>query len=179
MFSCQCFVRISHLYHARYTPHASDSPWLEYSTTSNIWQGRKYSQYPDLKGNILPKGEKQSLLLLLLLLLWLYIPFLGLGRFFSFLILYRVGMTPWTGDQPVLQGLYLHTEQTDIQALSGIRTYDLSVRASEDGSWIRPRSHCDRHKVSNTPTKYFSPDVFLVGVCDHNAVCVCVCVPRY
>jgi hypothetical protein len=26
---------------------------------------------------------------------------LGLGRFFRFLILYRIGRTPWTGDQPV------------------------------------------------------------------------------
>jgi hypothetical protein len=28
--------------------------------------------------------------------LWLYSPLLGLGRFFSFLILYTVGRTPWT-----------------------------------------------------------------------------------
>jgi hypothetical protein len=30
---------------------------------------------------------------------------LDLGRFFSFLILYTVGMTPWTGDQPVVRPL--------------------------------------------------------------------------
>jgi hypothetical protein len=51
------------------------------------------------------------------------------------------------------QGLYLHTEQhkhrinvhcTDIHALSGIRTYDPSVRASADISCLRPRGHCDR-----------------------------------
>jgi hypothetical protein len=44
-----------------------------------------------------------------------------------------------------LQALYLHTEQhkhrinahnTDIHALSGIQTHDLSVRASEDSSWV-------------------------------------------
>jgi hypothetical protein len=35
------------------------------------------------------------------LLLWLYSPLLGLGLFFSFLILYTVGRTPWTGNQPV------------------------------------------------------------------------------
>jgi hypothetical protein len=33
--------------------------------------------------------------------LWLYSPLLGLGRFFSFLILYTIGRFPWTGDQPV------------------------------------------------------------------------------
>jgi hypothetical protein len=52
------------------------------------------------------------------------------------------------------QGLCLHTEQdkhrinahnTDIHALSGIRTHDLSVRASEDSSCLRPRGHCDWH----------------------------------
>jgi hypothetical protein len=30
---------------------------------------------------------------------------LDLGRFFSFLILYTVGRTPWTGDQPVARPL--------------------------------------------------------------------------
>jgi hypothetical protein len=47
------------------------------------------------------------------ILLWLYSPFLGLGRFFSFLILYTVGRTPWTGDQPVAGPLSTHrTTQT-------------------------------------------------------------------
>jgi hypothetical protein len=41
----------------------------------------------------------------ILLLLCLYSPLLGLGRFFSFLILYRVGRTPWTEDQPVARPL--------------------------------------------------------------------------
>jgi hypothetical protein len=31
-----------------------------------------------------------------------------LGRFFSFLILYTVGRTPWTGDQPVARPLPTH-----------------------------------------------------------------------
>jgi hypothetical protein len=52
------------------------------------------------------------------------------------------------------QGCYLHTEQhkhrisahnTDIHALSGIRTYDPSVRATEDSLCLRKHSHCDRH----------------------------------
>jgi hypothetical protein len=35
----------------------------------------------------------------------LSIPLLDLGRFFSFLILYTVGRTPWTGDQPIASSL--------------------------------------------------------------------------
>jgi hypothetical protein len=40
--------------------------------------------------------------------LWLYSPLLDLGRFFCFLILYKVGRTPWTGDQPVARSLPTH-----------------------------------------------------------------------
>jgi hypothetical protein len=39
--------------------------------------------------------------------LWLYSP-LDLGRFFSLLIFYTVGWTPWTGDQPVARPLPTH-----------------------------------------------------------------------
>jgi hypothetical protein len=40
-------------------------------------------------------------------------PFLGLGRSSSFLILYTVGRTPWTVDQPVASSLPRHrTTQT-------------------------------------------------------------------
>jgi hypothetical protein len=41
--------------------------------------------------------------------LWLYIPFLDLGRFFSFLILYTVGRTPWTRHQPFARPLPTQT----------------------------------------------------------------------
>jgi hypothetical protein len=45
--------------------------------------------------------------------LWLYNPLLDLGRLFSFLILYTVGRTPWTGDQPIVRPLPTHrTTQT-------------------------------------------------------------------
>jgi hypothetical protein len=45
--------------------------------------------------------------------LWLYSPLLDFGRFFSFLIFYTVGSTPWTGDQPVARPLPAHrTAQT-------------------------------------------------------------------
>jgi hypothetical protein len=102
------------------------------------------------------------LLLLLFLLLLLYSPLLDLGRFFSFLILYTVDRTPWTGISPS-QGFYLHTEQhnhrtnahnTDIHALSGIRTHDSSVRASEDSSCLRWHGHCDRQNRTDNRWKY-------------------------
>jgi hypothetical protein len=40
--------------------------------------------------------------------LWLYSPSLGLGRFFSFLIVSTVGRTPWTWDQRVARPLPAH-----------------------------------------------------------------------
>jgi hypothetical protein len=40
---------------------------------------------------------------------WLYGPLLGRGRFSNFVILYRVGRPPWTGDQPVTRPLPTHT----------------------------------------------------------------------
>jgi hypothetical protein len=61
------------------------------------------------------------------------------------------------------QDLYLHTEQhehrinvhnTDIHALSGIRTHDPRVQASEDSSYLRPRGHCDRQFISNIIKKF-------------------------
>jgi hypothetical protein len=84
--------------------------------------------------------------------LWLDNPLLGLGRFFSFLIFFTqsVGLLG-RGTSPS-QGRYLNTGQhkhrinthTDIHTLSGIRTLDASVRASEDSSCLRPRGHYDR-----------------------------------
>jgi hypothetical protein len=48
-----------------------------------------------------------------LISLRLYSPLLDLGHFFSFLILYTVGRTPWTGDQPTARPLPTHrTTQT-------------------------------------------------------------------
>jgi hypothetical protein len=75
--------------------------------------------------------------------------YLDLGRFFSFLILYALGMAPWTGDQPVARPLHTHriNAYRNTHALSGIRTHDLSIRASKDSSWFRLRSHCDRFCV--------------------------------
>jgi hypothetical protein len=77
-------------------------------------------------------------------------PFVGRWPLFNFLILYRVGRTPWTGDQPVARPLPTHrttqtqkkAQNTDIHVLSGIRTHDPSVRASEGSSCLRLRGHC-------------------------------------
>jgi hypothetical protein len=45
--------------------------------------------------------------------LWLYSSFVGPWTLFQFLILYVVGRTPWTGDQPVVRPLPTHrTTQT-------------------------------------------------------------------
>jgi hypothetical protein len=63
-----------------------------------------------------------------------------------FLILYTVGRTPWMGNQPIARTLPTHRHRinANIHTLSGIRTYDPSVRASEDSSCVRPRGHCAR-----------------------------------
>jgi hypothetical protein len=71
---------------------------------------------------------------------------LDLGRFFSFLIFYTVGRTPWTEDQPIARPLHTHriNAHKNIHALREIRTQDSSVPANEDSSCLRPRGHCDR-----------------------------------
>jgi hypothetical protein len=61
-----------------------------------------------------------------------------------------VGRTPWTRDQPVARPLpahrtaHKHRINTDIHALSGIRTHNLGVRASKNSSCLRQHGHCDR-----------------------------------
>jgi hypothetical protein len=64
---------------------------------------------------------------------------------FQFLNLYKVGRTPWTGDQPVSRPLPTHRKKThtDIHVSNGIRTHAPSVREVGDGSCLRPRYHCD------------------------------------
>jgi hypothetical protein len=54
--------------------------------------------------------------------LWLCSP-LDLGHFFRFLILYTVGRTPWTGDQPVARPLPTHrtTQTRNIRTQTSIR----------------------------------------------------------
>jgi hypothetical protein len=63
------------------------------------------------------------------------------------------GRIHWTSDELIARPLPKHrTTQTqnkrihtrNIRALSGIRTHDPSVRASEGSSCLRPRGYCDR-----------------------------------
>jgi hypothetical protein len=75
----------------------------------------------------------------------------GPGLFSQFHDHFTDGRTPWTGDQLVSRPLPKHrTTQTqnkhipNIHALSGIRTHDPSVHASEDSSSLRPLGYCDR-----------------------------------
>jgi hypothetical protein len=77
-------------------------------------------------------------------------PFVGPWPLFQFCNLFDTdGTTPLTSDQPVERPLPTHTEQHKHRInpqidIHGIRTHDPSVRASEDSSCLRPRSHCDR-----------------------------------
>jgi hypothetical protein len=93
-----------------------------------------------------------------LLFLWLYSPFLGLGRFFSYLIRYTVGRTPWTGNQPVARHLpkrritqtqkWTHTIHEISMPWVG---FEFTVLAFEDSSCLRPRGHCDRQLYVYSP----------------------------
>jgi hypothetical protein len=72
---------------------------------------------------------------------------------FQFLDLFTTSRTTWTSDQLVTRPLPKHrTAQTqnkhiytpNIHAVSGIRTYDPRVRASENTSCLRPLGYRDR-----------------------------------
>jgi hypothetical protein len=72
-----------------------------------VWTRSAGSGYNSMAGSCKHSNKP------LLLLLWFYSLLLDLGRFFSSLILYTVGRTPWTGDQPVARPLPTHrTTQT-------------------------------------------------------------------
>jgi hypothetical protein len=105
--------------------------------------------------NIIISGQLMStnayMALQLQVIIFSMVLHLGPGRFFSFVIVYTVGKTPWTGDQPVAMTLRTHrTTQAqnkcrqDIHTSTGIWTHDLSVRGDEDGSYLTARSVCDR-----------------------------------
>jgi hypothetical protein len=98
--------------------------------------------------NYIPRIIRQSLLFFLLLPLWsIGHPWNVLFQF-SPLILYTVGRTSWTVNQPISRPLRTKnntdTINADIHALSGMRTHDPSVRRGEDSLCLRPCGHCDR-----------------------------------
>jgi hypothetical protein len=71
------------------------------------------------------------------------------------------------------QGSYLHIDtksmQTNIHVLSGIRTHDPSVRASEDISYRRPRGHCDRRTNSSVLQIRMPTDLLkILSFCEGN-----------
>jgi hypothetical protein len=74
--------------------------------------------------------------------LWVYSPLLGLGHFFSFLIFYTVGRTPWTGDQLVVRPLPPQNKRIQI-SMPRMGSHGPSVRAGEPGSCLRPCDHYD------------------------------------
>jgi hypothetical protein len=85
--------------------------------------------------------------------LWFYNPFVGPWLLFQFLNPID-SRTPWTGDQPITRLLPTHrtthtqrSTHTDIHTLSGIRTHNPSIRASEDTSCLRLHGHCDRQGI--------------------------------
>jgi hypothetical protein len=64
-------------------------------------------------------------------------PLLGLGRFFSFLILYTVSRTPWTGDQPVARPLPTKNNTNRINSARwGI---DNDLDSYSGGTWFESR----------------------------------------
>jgi hypothetical protein len=83
---------------------------------------------------------------------WLCSLLFGPGLFFSFVVFLTQTAELLGRVISSSQDLYLHTGQykhrinsyTDIRALSGIRTHEPSVRASEDSSCLRPCGHYDR-----------------------------------
>jgi hypothetical protein len=80
------------------------------------------------------------------------------GLFFSFVMSFTQTVGLLGRVISPSQGQYLHAGQhkhrinahIDIHALSGIRTHDTSVRASEDSSCSRPRGHSDQRMICSS-----------------------------
>jgi hypothetical protein len=67
-------------------------------------------------------------------------------HFFQFHNLYKVGMTSWTGDQPVARPLPTHRINAGRHSCLERHSNQRSQCSSgEDGSCLRTRGHCDRH----------------------------------
>jgi hypothetical protein len=102
---------------------------------------------------VMPSGDIEDFMCVAIteisVCLWLYSPLLDLGLFSSSLIFYTVSRTPWVGYQPVARLLpaqrtaQTQNKHTDISALSGFRTHDLSVWAGEDSSCLRSLGYYD------------------------------------
>jgi hypothetical protein len=93
--------------------------------------------------------------------LWLCSP-LDLGRFFSFLILYTVGRTPWTADQPVARPLPTHRTtktQNELTQISISRVgFEPKTPVFERPKTVRALDRAD------TAIGFFSFTIFLIRV---------------
>jgi hypothetical protein len=78
-------------------------------------------------------------------------PFVGPWPFFSFLIFYTVGRTPWTGDQPVARPLPAHTGQHK-HRINAHRHPCLKWDSYPRSQCFRPRGHCDWHNSESDPS---------------------------
>jgi hypothetical protein len=72
--------------------------------------------------------------------IWLYSPLLDLGRLFSFLSYYRVGRTPWTGDQTVARPppthRTAHTRNKLTQTSMSLVGFELNIPVLEQAKTI-------------------------------------------
>jgi hypothetical protein len=101
-----------------------------------------------------------------------YRPYRAPGLFFSSVIIFTQTVELLGRVISPSQGRYLYTGQpkhrinayTDIHVLSGIRTPHPNVRASEDGSCLRPCGHCDR-RVKPCPADILPHAIFLRQYC--------------
>jgi hypothetical protein len=145
----------------RLTARATARPAQPSSTNCIFLQNSVFTIFhlpvmlPSLKANV--SSICLSVCLAICLSIYDSITFVNLGRFSSFLIHEQSAGVHGRGMIPS-QGRYLHTEQqkhrityTDIHASTGIRTYDPSVRAVEDGSCFRLRGHCGRNLLRVAP----------------------------
>jgi hypothetical protein len=104
------------------------------------------------------------------------------GRFFSFLILYTIGRTTWTGDQAIARPLHtqgkhkhrMNTYNTGPHALSGIRTHDPSVRAShggrQEGCIQKRKLQGDRNEKRQKKSNNFTPNEDICKLFEVNSV---------
>jgi hypothetical protein len=100
--------------------------------------------------------------------LWLYSLLFDLGLFFSFLILYTIGKTPWTGDQPAARPLPIHRTtqtqnkrtQTSMSWVGFEPTTPAFKRANTVHALVRVRTvigalHSNRHEKVKNPANHF------------------------
>jgi hypothetical protein len=103
---------------------------------------------------------------------WLYSTLLGPYRFFSFVILYTVGRTPWRGDQPVARPLVIHrTAQThNKRAQTSMSRVGFEPKMSvfertETVHALHPRGHCNRLRFEPSRSKIHVQSCTAIPTC--------------